>query len=351
MIHWDEPAHRQGTIPPFAIDYGSPLRPPVLTKLTPPSAPLVWLDEDEEYFPSSLLTHIHHTHPVVDDHPITLNATLNLTNLSDLNAFGTTGLDVYLTSTSDITLSPPWLTGTAPLSTGRTPSTSAAIIAVPRSASIVDVFYTYFYSYNRGPTVLGRVLGDHVGDWEHNMIRFLDGEPQAIWFSQHGGGQAFAYDAVEKMGKRPVGYSARGTHANYASAGRHDMLLPGTHLPFDLLLTDYTSNGTLWDPSLNAYWYTYDAETAEFTGAEGIGPEEGNPVGAMEFRGRWGDRQYTDGDERQSWWWGFRRFVDGPTGPWDKKLVRDGVCPDGGFRGCVVKQDLREEEGKGVRVG
>lgn len=127
------------------------------------------------------------------------------------------------------------------------------------------------------------------------------------------------------------------------------MLLPGTNLPFSLLLTDYTSNGTLWDPTLNAFWYTYDVDSEEFRGAENMGIE--NPVGAMAFRGRWGDKQYADGDERQSWWWGWRRFVDGPTGPWDKGLVRDDVCPDGGFRGCVVKQDLREEDGAGVRVG
>lgn len=183
------------------------------------------------------------------------------------------------------------------------------------------------------------------------MIRFVSGVPHAIWFSQHGGGQAFAYDAVEKIGKRPVGYAARGTHANYASAGRHDILLPGVHLPFDLLLTDHASNGTLWDPALNAFWYTYDVDSAEFSGARNMGGEASNPVGAMAFRGHWGDKQYVDGDERQSWWWGWRMFVDGPTGPWDKKLVREGVCPDGGFGGCVVKQDIREEEGRGVRLG
>ena len=127
-------------------------------------------------------------------------------------------------------------------------------------------------------------------------------------------------------------------------------MLPGTHLPFNLLLTDHSSNGTLWDPSLNAFWYTYDVGSDEFKGMDGMGETE-NPVGAMEFRGRWGDQQYADGDERQSSWLGWRRFVDGPTGPWDKELVRDGVCPDGGFRGCVVKQDLREEDGLGVRVG
>lgn len=33
---------------------------------------------------------------------------------------------------------------------------------------------------------------------EHNMIRFKDGSPQAIWYSQHSNGEAFTYDCVEK---------------------------------------------------------------------------------------------------------------------------------------------------------
>lgn len=34
------------------------------------------------------------------------------------------------------------------------------------------------------------------------MIRFRDGRPEAIWYSQHATGQAFTYDAVEKEGPR-----------------------------------------------------------------------------------------------------------------------------------------------------
>ena len=54
---------------------------------------------------------------------------------------------------------------------------------------------------------------------EHNMIRFQNGEPQALWYSQHSGGQAFTYGALEKQGKRPYAYSANGTHAVYSIAG------------------------------------------------------------------------------------------------------------------------------------
>jgi len=51
------------------------------------------------------------------------------------------------------------------------------------------------------------------------MIRFANGTPNAIWYSQHASGQAFTYDAVEKKGIRPYAYSGNGTHANYVIAG------------------------------------------------------------------------------------------------------------------------------------
>lgn len=51
------------------------------------------------------------------------------------------------------------------------------------------------------------------------MIRFANGTPQAVWFSQHSSGQAYTYRAVEKRNKRPYSYSGNGTHANYPTAG------------------------------------------------------------------------------------------------------------------------------------
>lgn len=55
------------------------------------------------------------------------------------------------------------------------------------------------------------------------MIRFENGQPKSIWYSQHEYGAAYTYDAVEKIGKRPVAYSAKGSHANYAVPGKHDL--------------------------------------------------------------------------------------------------------------------------------
>ena len=55
------------------------------------------------------------------------------------------------------------------------------------------------------------------------MIRFKDGLPTAVWYSQHEYGEAYSYKAVQKADKRVIGYSAKGSHANYAKAAAHDL--------------------------------------------------------------------------------------------------------------------------------
>lgn len=58
---------------------------------------------------------------------------------------------------------------------------------------------------------------------EHTMMRFVGGTPTAIWYSQHEYGEAFLYQAVQKAEDRPICFSAKGSHANYAVAGKHDL--------------------------------------------------------------------------------------------------------------------------------
>lgn len=174
------------------------------------------------------------------------------------------------------------------------------------------------------------------------MIRFQDGVPVAIWYSQHNNGQAFTYPTVEKsllLPSRPIAYSARGSHANYAIPGIHDHTIPELNLPVGFI-RDYTSQGTLWDPTLNAYFYIYDEDNdgaQTFTPASNMG--KGNPTGAMQYKGRWGDAQYPSDDPRQKMFLGFWKFVGGPSGPWEKDLGRVGICLENGLP-CIVRTRL-----------
>nr|WP_253894823.1 Vps62-related protein [Corallococcus exercitus] len=61
--------------------------------------------------------------------------------------------------------------------------------------------YWNFYPYNNGKRVcIGwyspwgcvggySTFGNHVGDWEHLTVRFIDGRPALVYLSQHADGQ------------------------------------------------------------------------------------------------------------------------------------------------------------------
>lgn len=78
----------------------------------------------------------------------------------------------------------------------------AVLVVVDKGHGVVDAFWFYFYSYNLGNVVLNVRFGNHVGDWEHSMVRFHHGQPKAVFLSEHSFGEAYTYEAVEKIGKR-----------------------------------------------------------------------------------------------------------------------------------------------------
>ncbi|KAJ5797914.1 uncharacterized protein N7503_007210 [Penicillium pulvis] len=289
-------------------------------------APLVWLYSTDPYRPSDLQAQLDNTTPEVNWTAVAgAPSPLTLENLDKLNDLGNTS--VYLTTSGGIaqTPQPSWWDGITPDSNGRTGNaTGCAIVVVNHGAGKVDAFYFYFYAYNKGDKVLGLEFGDHIGDWEHNMIRFVNGTPQAVWFSQHASGQAFTYNALEKDGLRPYAFSANGTHANYAIVGQHDHTIPGLNLPAGLLL-DYTDKGVLWDPTLNAYAYTYDPATATFASDTSAS----YPVPWLNFNGQWGDAQPVGEPSI----FGEAKYVAGPNGPKFKTLDRTHVCPS---TPCIV---------------
>ncbi|KAK4104410.1 hypothetical protein N658DRAFT_418119 [Parathielavia hyrcaniae] len=227
----------------------------------------------------------------------------------------------------------------------------AVLVLIDKGAGIVDAFWFFFYSYNLGQTVLKIRFGNHVGDWEHCMVRFQHGEPRAMFLSEHAGGKAYLWKALEKRAQkdgkpaRPVIYSAVGSHAMYASTGLHPYVLPFK------LLKDITDKGPLWDPALNnyAYWYDYEVDRDEeanstVRGRTSLAPAASNPdlpTSWFHFEGPWGDDLYPLSDLRQWRLFGEYHYVMGPLGPKAKRLERRKVCQT---EKCVIVDSI--EAGK-----
>lgn len=334
---------------------------PVVERRTAPSgvpnyvvtyAPVVYLYSGEAYFPSDIGAQITNTAPALNRTLVQDPPAVTLDNLDELNNIPNSdnGENIYLMSKQDPTTSPrpAYLYGVKPDSTGKTNNaTSCTIITVDHQNGTLDAFYFYFYAFNYGGTYFSQTVDDHIGDWEHNMIRYnsTSQTPTQIWYSQHSGGEAFTYAATQKQNTcRPVTYSANGTHANYATPGNHDHTIPHVNLPAGPI-EDHTNAGYLWDPTLNAYFYSYSISTNSFTPC-GDAPKPG----WLGFNGRWGDEMIPEGGKGQSCPFGISelcKYSSGPTGPQDKDLVRTNVCPDG--EACPVYPVLLPKK-RGVNV-
>ncbi|KAF7632004.1 hypothetical protein AFLA_012849 [Aspergillus flavus NRRL3357] len=163
----------------------------------------------------------------------------------------------------------------------------AVLIVMDKGNGVVDAFWFYFYSFNLGNVVLNVRFGNHVGDWEHCLVRF-----------HHAG--------------------------HLLSAGN----------------PCHTDRGPLWDPLLNSHSYTYDYDNDTLL-ASTFSPD--SPTEWFYYNGHWGDKFYPLGDHRQYRFAGQYHYVNGPLGPRFKHLDRRKVCqgPDEGT--CVIKNYIGEQ--------
>lgn len=197
-------------IPQYVLDY----------------APLVHLYSEEQFWPCDIKEHLFHVTPELNYTPIRELPQLNLSNLDQLNQFEK-GRHVFLTSNDNVENRPDWLGGQInipddfsddsntdhsdsratsaryrKLSHGGHSDAPAVLLTINKGDGIVDAFWFFFYSYNLGNVVFNVRFGNHIGDWEHTLIRFQHGKPQVVFVSEHFFGSAYSYSAVEKIGNR-----------------------------------------------------------------------------------------------------------------------------------------------------
>lgn len=101
-------------------------------------------------------------------------------------------------------------------------------------------------------------------------------------------------------------------------ARNHDHAIPHVNLPFGFVV-DTTDQGTLWDPILGTYAYSYNPADQSFKPYD-----DSYPVNWLNFNGQWGDDALPGGPEL----FGQKKYSGGPNGPKFKKLSRTKVCPD-----------------------
>ncbi|NJR31376.1 hypothetical protein HC762_01170 [bacterium] len=180
--------HASSDIPQYVLDY----------------APVVHLYSDEVYWPCDIANHLHHITPQLNFTPV--EASWQHPRLDDLNELNRwqSGMNVFLTSNDNVEDNPKWLLGKGNIPEPQPPalpsthqqsrqiSTSqassqaiqagrsdapAVLVVVNKGHGVVDAFWFFFYSFNLGNSVVLR-FGNHVGDWEHTLIRFHNGQAQ-----------------------------------------------------------------------------------------------------------------------------------------------------------------------------
>lgn len=334
------------------------------------NCPLVHLYSEERYWPSDITDYVKHFHlRDSNDELVELkDGEVNLTCLSSLReqyeyAFKNSSSktirseDLYMTSNEDFSRNPSWLIGSQPeYGTGLLKDAPAILLIVDKGNGWVDAFWFYFYPFNWGPYIMGYgPWGNHLGDWEHSLVRFHLGQPKFLWMSAHSGGTAYQFDAIEKVKKlrrvngkiqnevinRPLIFSARGTHANYASVGQHSHDVPFFFMP----LSDFTDRGPMWDPVLNFYAYQIDDLNVRPMSEK----EEKIGTSWLSYAGRWGDKQLSPKDPRQKWCPVQWRYIDGPFGPLCKNLDRVSLCEHfkawNFWGGCPARRWIKKGEG------
>ena len=198
---------------------------------------------------------------------------------------------------------------------------------VEKEYKYIDLCYYIYFPYNKAKEVLGMEFGNHIGDWEHVIVRLLVEENSGVLsvtpiFAQYGIHSERLYIPWNELPRfeetHPIGFIANGSHGIWPNAGKNvykDL--------FIIKLSDICSEGENWDlwEGSNLETYSYDAKA--WTG-KGIGESNWNTCFDHDFYSRksnslvrWGNFGYEYPIQV------YARLQNAPEGPTCKKGVFD----------------------------
>ena len=178
-------------------------------------------------------------------------------------------------------------------------------------------------------------FGNHVGDWEHLIVRlkmFKEGDkifyaPVLAQYSIHSQRIYMPWDEVPTYDQtHPIGYIANGSHGIWPNAGKNvyvDAVV--------VKLTDVCSEGEAWDlwEGNNLETYTYDALL-----------HSGDGIGSSQWKGCFDNDYYNEKSQSVIRWGNFGfdypiqlypQLQNAPEGPTAKKGVCDYYSIDSRF--------------------
>jgi hypothetical protein len=127
------------------------------------------------------------------------------------------------------------------------------------------ITYWFFYAYNAGPAPGG--VDNHEGDWERISVKLnRHNRATAVAYFQHKGHEVKRWREVPRQGSHPTVFSAKGSHASYASPGKKDIGVPLN------AVQDHAGRGAKW----KTWQHLKNARAQDWYGYGGAWGEVGN---------------------------------------------------------------------------
>lgn len=206
--------------------------------------------------------------------------------------------------------------------------------AVEKEYTYLDLLYYFYFPYNKAKTILGINFGNHVGDWEHVMVRLKlyndNGKiyyaPVFVQYSIHSQRIYMAWDNAPKYETHLIGYIANGSHGIWPNAGKNVYVNA-----IVVKLSDMCSEGEAWD-----LWEGDNLATFKYDALNHTGDGIGGTLWKSCF-----DRDFYNPDSNCAIRWGnygfnypiqfYPQLQNGPECPIDKKGVCDYYSIDSKF--------------------